>query len=238
MLNFALDMKHIVHLIILYIAALVVVGCGGGGKSVRQLPHLGDTLYQMDTILVSYATNPERALILLDSALLLGNVSDYRGQLIRAKIYSKSLVEQRLDSAIIICKDLLDHDSVRNEPTEKVNIYDMLIAATRAKHDLEAYLHWATKKAELCQQQGNENERWRTEADIGYVMTHLGQIDKGFAKLDEAISRLDAPGSIDRMDAFIVAVKRKINALNDLHRFEEVIPLESKIGRASCRERV
>ena len=207
----------------------MLASCGGEGNSVRQLPHLGDTPYQQDTILVTYATNPERALTLLDSALLLGNISEFRGQVIRAKIYSKSLEEQRLDSAIIICEALLTHDSVRNAPAEQENIYDMLIAASRVKHNLEAYLHWATKKAELCQQQGEENERWRTEADIGYVMTRLGQVDEGLAKLDEAIRRLNSPGSIDRMDAFIVAVKRKINALNDLQRYEEVITLGQRI---------
>ena len=59
-------------------------------------------------------------------------------------------------------------------------------------------------------------------------MTCLGQIDEGLHKLDDAISRLDGPGSIDRMDAFIVGVKRKINALNDLRRYEEVIPLAQR----------
>ncbi|MBR6867412.1 MAG: AraC family transcriptional regulator, partial [Prevotella sp.] len=72
-------------------------------------------------------------------------------------------------------------------------------------------------------------ERWRSEADIGFEMTHLGQENEGLAKLDEAISHLDAPGSIDRMDAFIVAVKRKINALNAQRRYEEVIPLAQRI---------
>ena len=195
----------------------------------RQLPHLGDTPYQIDSIQWTYATNPDRALTLLDSALLLGNISEYRGQCIRARIYSKSLAEQRLDSAILICKELLDHDSVRNEPAEQENILDLLIAASRAKPDYEQYMHWATQKAELCQQQGEETERWRTEADIGLVMTHLRLEDEGLAKLDEAISHLDAPGSIDRMDAFIVAVKRKINALNDLRRYEEAIPLGRRI---------
>ena len=222
------DMKQVLHLIIIYAALLTLTGCGEG-NSVRQLPHLGDTPYHQDTILVTYATNPERALTLLDSALLLGNISEYRSQCIRARIYSKSLVEQRQDSAILICKELLGHDSVRNNATERENIYDLLITASRIKHDLEAYLHWATLKAELCQQQGEETERWRTEADIGYVMTRLGQIDEGLHKLDDAISRLDGPGSIDRMDAFIVAVKRKINALNDLHRIAEVIPLGQRI---------
>lgn len=220
-------MRHSVYLIIICIV-WSLTGCGGG-NSVRQIPHLGDTPYQSDTILVTYATNPERALRLLDSALLLGNISDYRGQFIRAKIYCKSLMEQRQDSAILICKSLLTHDSVRNNPTELENIYDMLITTSRIKPDYEAYLHWATLKATLCQQQGEETEHWRTEADIGFLMTHLGQIDEGLAKLDDAISRLDAPGSIDRMDAFIIAVKRKINALNDLQRYADVIPLAQRI---------
>ena len=85
-------MRQVVHLIIICAALLTLAGCGEGGKSVRQLPHLGDTPYQQDTILVTYATNPERALTLLDSALLLGNISEYRSQVIRARIYSKSLV--------------------------------------------------------------------------------------------------------------------------------------------------
>ena len=219
-------MKQNLYIIIIGIVA-ILYSCSDG-KSVRQLPHLGNTPYQQDTILVTYATNPERALTLLDSALLLGNISDYRAQVIRAKIFSKSLMEQRQDSAIAICKQLLNHDSVRNQPTEQEIILDMLIASSRARMDYEQYLHWATQKAELCHQQGEETERWRTEADLGLIYTHLGQVDKGLAKLDEAITHLDEPGSIDHMDAFIVAVKRKINALNDLSRFTEVIPLAQR----------
>ena len=221
-------MRQVVHLFIICVTLLVLGSCGDS-KSVRQLPHLGDTPYQQDTILVTYATNPERALTLLDSALLLGNISEYRSQVIRARIYSKSLVEQRQDSAILICKELLGHDSVRNEPAEQENILDLLITTSRAKPDYEQYMYWATQKAELCKKQGQETERWRTEADIGLVMTHLGQENEGLAKLDEAISHLDAPGSIDRMDAFIVACKRKINALNELHRYDGIITLGQRI---------
>ena len=221
-------MKQVVHLFIICVTLFILGNCGDS-KSVRQLPHLGDTPYQQDTILVTYATNPERALTLLDSALRLGNISEYRSQVIRARIYSKSLVEQRQDSAILICKELLGHDSVRNDAAEQENIFDLLIAISRAKPDYEQYMYWATQKAELCKKQGQETERWRTEADIGLVMTHLGQENEGLAKLDEAISHLDAPGSIDRMDAFVVACKRKINALNELHRYNEIITLGQRI---------
>ena len=116
-------MKQIVHLIVIIFIALLTFASCGDHKSVRQLPHLGNTPYQQDSVLVTYATNPKRALQLLDSALLLGNISDYRGQFIRAKIYSKSLVEQLQDSAILILKSLLTHDSVRNNATERENIF-------------------------------------------------------------------------------------------------------------------
>ncbi len=221
-------MKQTIPILLLSTLAALLVGCGKD-QSVRHLPHLENTPYQQDSVLVAYTVNPDRALTLLDSALLLGNISEYRSQYVRAKIYCSSRTEQRLDSAIVICKDLLRHDSVLNAPHEHGNILDLLIAAARAKRDDEEYLRWATQKAQLCQQQGEEIERWRTEADIGFLMTRLGQVEEGIKKLDEAISHLDHPGSIDRMDAFIVACKRKINALNELQRFDEVIPMGQRI---------
>ena len=217
-------MKQTVYMILLCVLASLATGCDDA-KSVRHLPHIGNTPYQVDSILITYANNPERALKLLDSAVMLGNISEYRGKVIRAKIYSQSLKEQRQDSAILICQALLSHDSVRNEPAEQESILDLLIAASRGKHDFEQYMRWATQKAELCQQQGEVTEHWRMEAEIGMLMTHLGQVDEGLKKLDETISHLDSPGSIDRMDAFIIAVKRKISVLNDLERYAEVIPL-------------
>ena len=165
----------------------------------------------------------------LISALLLGNINDYRGLFIRAKIYSKSLLKQRQDSAILICEQLLHHDSVVNAPHEQENIFDLLMITSRTKTDFEGYIKWATQKVEVCRLQGEETEQWRTEAEIGMVMAHLGQPEEGLVKIDEAIRQLDAPGSIDRMDAFIIAVKRKITVLNEQGRYAEVIPLAQRI---------
>ena len=198
-------------------------------NSVRHIPNLGDTPYQADSVLVTYAHHPDRALVMLDSALLLGNINEYRAQFIRAKIYSKSLLKQRQDSAILICEQLLQHDSVINAPHDQENILDLLMVTSRTKTDFEGYIKWATQKAEVCRLQGEETEQWRTEAEIGMVMAHLGQPEEGMAKIDEAIRQLDESGSIDRMDAFIIAVKRKITVLNEQGRYAEVIPLAQRI---------
>jgi AraC-like DNA-binding protein len=222
-------MKQSIHLIVLLaVAILIFAGCNES-RPVKKIANLGDTPYQEDSILVVCATNPERAFILLDSAVKLGNIDEYKEKYIRASIYSKSLTEQNLDSALIICKELLQHDSVKNNPGNKESILNLLIATSRYSYNKEDYLYWSIQKADLCREQKEEVELLRTEAEIGFVMTTLGQIDEGIVKLDESIRQLDKPGSIDRMDAFIVAVKRKINVLNEQNRPAEVIPLAQRI---------
>lgn len=214
--------------VLLLVCTLAFVSCGSN-NSARHIPNLGDTPYQEDSVLVAYGYHPDRALVMLDSALLLGNINEYRAKFIRAKIYSKSLLKQRQDSAILICKQLLKHDSVINVLHEQENVLDLLMITSRTKTDFEGYVKWATQKVEVCRLQGEETEQWRTEAEIGMVMAHLGQPEEGMTKIDEAIRQLDAPGSIDRMDAFIIAVKRKITVLNDQGRYAEVILFAQRI---------
>ena len=220
-------MRNVLQVLLL-VLILVFASCGRN-NSARHIPNLGDTPYQADSVLVAYGYHPNRALVMLDSALLLGNINEYRAKFIRAKIYSKSLLKQRQDSAILICEQLLQHDSVIHAPQERENILDLLMITSRTKVDFEGYVKWATQKAEVCRLQGEETEQWRTEAEIGMVMAHLGQPEEGLEKIDEAIRQLDEPGSIDRMDAFIIAVKRKITVLNDQGRYAEVIPLAQRI---------
>ena len=220
-------MRNVLQVLLL-VSLLAFAGCGRN-NSARHIPNLGDTPYQEDSVLVAYAYHPDRALVMLDSALLLGNINEYRAKFIRAKIYSKSLIKQRQDSAILICEQLLRHDSVINALHEQEGVLDLLMVTSRAKVDFEGYVKWATQKAEVCRLQGEETEQWRTEAEIGMVLTRLGQPEEGMAKIDEAIRQLNEPGSIDRMDAFIIAVKRKVNVLNDQGRYGEVIPLAQRI---------
>ncbi len=221
-------MKHSLYLFII-VFVLVAAGCHGDKKAVRHLSNLGNTPYQEDTILVTYGTDPDRALMLLDSAVLLGNVNDYHAQMCRAIIFSKALVKKNLDSALVICNDLLKHDSTLSNQDNYEMLVDLLINISRNKSDNNEYLRWSLEKAKICCEHGEETELLRTEAEIGLIMCQIGREEEGMAKLDKAISQLDRPGSVDRMDAFIIAVKRKITILNKQGRPDEVIPLANRV---------
>lgn len=70
-----------------------------------------------------------------------------------------------------------------------------------------------------------ETEALRMEAEIGAALTRLGRQEEGLDKLDRTIRALDeAAPSVDRLDAGIIARKRKIAVLENLERFPEIIP--------------
>jgi len=222
-------MKKIITLSTLLLLLLAFANCNGQGKSARYLPHIGDTPYQEDSILVTYAMNPDRALVMLDSAIQLGNVNDYRAQFLRAVIYTKSLNGQHQDSARLICEALLQHDSVKNNSNNYEDVLNLLMNISRLRGDDTEFVHWSTVKTDLLRAQGEEVELLRTEAEIGLVMTHLGQTEEGIAMINHSIEALDEPGSVDRMDAFIIAVKRMITVLSEMNRQSEVIPLAERV---------
>ena len=179
--------------------------------------------------MLTYGTDPERALTIIDSALIVGNVDAFEADYLRAKVYAHSPADHRLEEAIALCQDLLQRDSTRATTVSTVdnrsNVLQLMMDSYRRKRDYEHWLIYATELADLNRQWGHETEALRMEAEIGDVMTYLGRHDEGLAKLDQVIKALDAgPLSIDRMDAGIVARKRKITVLDEDGNFEAVIP--------------
>ena len=179
--------------------------------------------------MLTYGTDPERALVLIDSALIVGNVDAYTADFLRAKVYAHSPDEPRMNEAVALCEDLLQRDSslVTSAATadNRSNILQLLMDISRMRKDYENWLKYAIEQVELNRQWGSETETLRMEAEVGLAMTFVGRHDEGLAKLDQVIQALEAGGpSVDRMDAGIVARKRKIAVLEEDGNYEAVIP--------------
>jgi len=176
-----------------------------------------------------YGTQPERALALVDSALILGNVSEFKADFLRAKIYAGSQEGTPRDAAIVLCEKLLLHDSTqvidKQTAINRNNVLDVLLGACRTNGEDEKWLRYAIERAELCRSMGMETESLRMEAEIGAALTRMGRREEGMIKLEQAINALDKgdPG-VDRMDAVIVARKRRIVVLDHADRYQDIIP--------------
>ena len=217
-------MKQALYLI-LYVVILVIVGCTGKG-STKHVPLASDSLYTEERAMAIYDTLPERALQILDSAEIVGNMPDYRAALFRAKVLSSSYVMMQQDSAIIICEALLRHDEAQRNVDFRQDVLELLLNASRRRYDYEEMVHWATELAELLRGQGLETEALRTDADLGLALTHIGQVDEGLAKIDNAIRQLGSTKKFNELDAWLIAVKRKITVLQEQGtQMEQVITL-------------
>lgn len=215
---------------LIVLALVVITGCTGGGTSGKRVPQAGDTLYTEERAMAIYDSLPERALLILDSAEVVGNMTDYRAGLFRAKVLSKSTAMQQQDSAIIICEALLRHDEAQRNVDFRQDVLEMLVNASRMRHDYEEMVHWTTELAQLLRGQGLATEALRTDADLGLAMTHIGQVDEGLAKIDNAIQRLGMTTKFNELDAWLIAVKRKINVLQEQEMgYDEMIALASQI---------
>ena len=162
---------------ILFLSAILVLGgCARDGKRPSEhIPQASDTLYTARAAMLIYGTDPERALTIIDSALIVGNVDAFEADYLRAKVYAHSPVDHRLEEAIALCEDLLQRDSTRattvSTMDNRSNVLQLMMDAYRRKRDYGQWLVYATQLADLNREWGQETEALRMEAEIGDVMT-------------------------------------------------------------------
>lgn len=202
----------------------------------QHVPQPSDTLYTARAAMMVYGTDPARALQIIDSALIVGNVDPFEADFLRAKVYANSPADPHRDKAIALCEDLLQRDSARatsvSTAENRTNVLQLMMDCYRVDRDYENWLKCAIELADLNRSMGHETEALRMEAEIGVVITWLGRHDEGMAKLDAVIAALDAGApSVDRMDASIVARKRKIAVLTEDGNYDAIIPEADAIIR-------
>ncbi|MBQ7443510.1 MAG: hypothetical protein IJS59_06555, partial [Bacteroidaceae bacterium] len=221
---------------------MMMVGCTEGGSAQQEeLPQ--DTVYTQQAAMRVYDYDPVRALEIIDSAVIVGNLSDWQADKNRARIYSQTRLRERLDSlmhwpadarldtARIIGERLLRHDSVKNRLEEQQNVLEILAMAARLKKDTVTWLQRSQQLVEVCRQQGAETEALRNEAEVGAALCRLGQKDKGMAMLDSVIYSLglNSTFKFNELDALVIALKRKIGVMTATGQAAEILPLARRI---------
>lgn len=253
MINYK-TMRQALYIILVIVMVALTAGCTGSPKNDKgtgpgHAIQPSDTLHTKQVAMNIYGYQPIRALQIIDSAIIVGNISEPQASLCRARIYSMSLMHEqvdsllggptdvRLDSAQAIGERLLRHDSVKNNLTIHRDLLEILISTARMKNDTTGWLQRSHEMVNVCRQLGAEAETdaLRTEAEIGAALHSLGQHKQGMAKLDSVICLLDATfqedggATFDELDALIIALKRKINVLGAHDKYAETLPLAKHI---------
>ena len=246
MKNRIIWMLAAILVIIVVTTMIMVTGCTRHGET-RQVRQTQDTLYTQKAAMMVYDYDPVRALQIIDSAVIVKNLSNWRSEKNRARIYCQTRMGERFDSlmhwtagarfdsAKAIGERLLKHDSVMNSLEEQQDVLEMLAYTARQQNDSIAWLQRSQQLTEVCRQQGSETEALRNEAEVGAALCRMGRQNEGMEMLDSVIavlSETNAQGDgfkFNELDALIIALKRKIGVMTATGQAVEILPLARRI---------
>ena len=182
-----------------------------------------------EAVMEIYATDPERAMQIIDSVENAGILPDFRADVLRAKVYSWTYEDIQLDSAILIGERLMFHDSVKANIELQEEVLETLLNSCRLRKDDEQALNWAIQLGNLYRSQGKETEALRNEAEIGVFLIRIGQEEEGLAHIDSVIYRLDGKRTFNELDASIIALKRKAEICGEKGFYGDMIPTAQRM---------
>ena len=159
----------------------------------------------------------------------MGNLTDFRADMLRAKVYSRTYEDLRTDSAIVIGERLMLHDSIKADYDIRQDVLEILQDAYRMEKDYEQALHWALQLSDLFREHDMQTALLRNDAEIGAFMIRIGQQKEGLAKIDSVIHVLHGQRHFFEMDATIIALKRKAEVCNEIGLYAEIIPAAQQI---------
>ena len=181
-----------------------MMGCTGNDVT-NHVPQASDTLYTWRAAMQVYGYQPERALQIIDSAVIVGNMSEVWADANRARVYSMTQMNEQVDSLLggtkgaglekgkAIGEQLLKHDSLKTNLKLKQEVLDILVYTARQQQDTITWLQRSRELVDVYHQMGPEKETdaLRTEAELGAALYFAGQQQEGLAKLDSAIHHDD-----------------------------------------------
>lgn len=224
-------------IIFCFYALFIHAGCSHHGTPSNEsldektsVSQSSDTLYTKAAVLNIYATQPERAMQIIDTAELLGNMTETYADFLRAMVYSRAVESLQYDSAILIAERLMLKEEVQADAEFKEDVLEVLLNACRMRKDNLQGLHWATELGNLYRERGEETEALRIDAEIGGLLVSVGQQEKGFGKIDSVIHRIDALSkTFNNLDASIISLKRKEEACVEVGLYSEMIPTAQRM---------
>ncbi len=188
-------MRHIKY-IVMTAVAVVTVGCTGTDKGRQttvagQLPK--DTVYTKKAAMSIYGYQPLRALQIVDSAVIVGNLGEVQADQCRARIYGMSLMtdqldsllggpaDVRLDTARAIGERLLRHDSIKGNLLRHRDVLEILTYVDRKRNDMQGWIERSREMVDVCRRISPEAETdaLRMEAEIGAAYHETGRHKEG-----------------------------------------------------------
>lgn len=199
------------------------------GHPVSQPVDGADTIYTEAAAMSIHRTEPERALVMIDSALAVGNITWQRAEYLKAVTQYGGL--HNLPLARQTCLDLIARDAEMikantAEHSDSVTLertYLLLTSIEYTSANHSAIIRYATEASRLAHALNMPDEIGKMEGFIARAMAQTGRTDEGIERLQATIAELRELDTFKGVVAYHDASKKLLHILIDNDRFEEMV---------------
>ena len=205
--------------LIAILLALLTFSCSSNKQQRESFTN--DTIYTEAKAMSLHVTEPERALMLIDSAVIAGNITWERGEYLKAVTQYSGLKNSPL--ARQTCIDLLAKSPSDSNTVE--NIYTLLTAIEYSQGNYATTVRYATEASRLAHTLNLPNDIGNMKGYIAHVMAETGKTDEGIQQLQATINELRQMNSFNGVTAYHSTAKKLLHILIDNNRFAEMVPV-------------
>ena len=198
-------------------------------------PDGADIVYTEPKAMSIHRNNPERALVIIDSAVIVGNITPMRGEYLKAITQYGGLDNYPL--ARQTCLQLLDDiDQKANSKTPSrkktevdsvtlLRVYQLLTTIEHSSGNYPAAIRYATEASRLAHSSGDFSDIASSESSIAKAMAHTGRTDEGIDRLDAILEELQEEDSFQGVVVYTNTAKHLLHILVENNRLTKMIPV-------------
>ena len=217
--NTSVDMRNFLYIFLLA-ATMAVAGCASRGADEAVC---SDSEYTEATAMSIHLTEPERALAIIDSAVIVGNLSWPRAEYLKAVTQYGGFDNMPL--ARQTCLDLLDRKEALADTLTLEQTYILLASIEKSSGNYAAVIRYATEASRLAHASGRYHTVGKMEGYIAHAQAVTGHTDEGIERLQGVIEELRQMNSFDGVTSYHSASKNLLHILNDNSRYAEMVPV-------------
>lgn len=211
---------------ILPFAVFLMAGCSAGDDIESQAQQSKDAVYTEAVAMSYYRTDPERALTLIDSAVMAGNVSSARKQYLLSVtqyggFHNNSLARQ-------ICLDIINGD----QPVDSLTLEQTYILLASIEYTIgnhTAILKYATEASRLAHIMNKYEDVVKAEGLIAQSLDQTGRTDEGIERLESALAEVIKINSFNGVITYHDTSKKLLRILLDHQLYDEMVVASQRV---------
>ena len=226
-----MPMKQKLCYYLLFAVLLSVSACTDHNGGAPALTPGADTLYTEPKAMSIFCNEPERALLIIDSACIVGNVSEQRALYLKAVTYYSGM--NNFQQAGELCQQLIDQAERKGEKVDTATLADtwtLLGSIARNNSNQAEMIRCNREASRLAHMAGLKDLAAMASASIASALAQQGQIDEAIASLKATIDEMKDDHTFQGgIQGYYKACSSLIYIYFDNARYDDAVNLSQQV---------